>query len=504
MVVDIRRSQIIWWTAVAAAALAGLGLRIAAAQGGLWTDEAWSMIYAAEARDAAGVFLRINHDNNHHLYSLWLQTIGMQAPPWLARVPAIVSGSASIVVAALLARRWSAWAGFIAAVLFALSPAMVTFGAEARGYAPMLLAALVMLLLVTRALERGWGRSTPWLIAGVAAFGMLSQMTMAAPVGLVSLWVYLESRAAAGPSAGLRQATQLMGPALGATVAVVAFVFGAAAASPTGMRLGGYVPFDWPDYGLALDDLAGWTLGVSGIARWLGPLLIAGAAALLAWRPPAWLGSRARLYALLILGVPVAVALVHPGNAAFSRYYLSSALGLLLLAAEWIGRGLATQGALRMVATTALATALFVALRHDRDLIQSEHGHPEQAVALIARQTPQGARVALEPERLQGIVATAAAETGYNIEIVDGCASAGFVLASRLRFARPPKTLVRCGVAMRAIGAGSGTALTGDYWVLYAEPLAAGRLQTAGPPVSGRVPGGRDGRLSGRAGVAQG
>ena len=76
-----RRERLGWWAAVGAIALAGLALRIAAARGGLWTDEAWSVVYAAQARDAAGVFLRINHDNNHHLYSLWLQAVGPAAPP---------------------------------------------------------------------------------------------------------------------------------------------------------------------------------------------------------------------------------------------------------------------------------------------------------------------------------------------------------------------------------------------------------------------------------------
>src|SRR3982751_6366288 len=95
------RHSRLWWAAVGAAMLAGLALRIAAAQGGLWTDEAWSVIYAARARDALGVFLRINHDNNHHLYSLWLQAIGADASPLLARLPGIVAGTLCISVAAL-------------------------------------------------------------------------------------------------------------------------------------------------------------------------------------------------------------------------------------------------------------------------------------------------------------------------------------------------------------------------------------------------------------------
>src|SRR6476646_7736096 len=103
-----------WWAAVGAATLAGLALRIAAARGGLWTDEAWSVIYAARAGNAAGVFLRINHDNNHHLYSLWLLAIGANASPMLARLPAIVAGTLCVPLAALLVAKRSAWACVVA------------------------------------------------------------------------------------------------------------------------------------------------------------------------------------------------------------------------------------------------------------------------------------------------------------------------------------------------------------------------------------------------------
>src|SRR5689334_9217711 len=127
------RQSRLWWVAVGAATLAGLALRIAAARGVLWTDEAWSVIYAAQAKDPVGVFLRINHDNNHHLYSLWLQAIGMNASPLLARLPAIVAGTLSAPLAALIMARRSAWAGVIASILFAASPTMVNFGSEARG-----------------------------------------------------------------------------------------------------------------------------------------------------------------------------------------------------------------------------------------------------------------------------------------------------------------------------------------------------------------------------------
>jgi len=163
----------LWWMAVAGLTLVGLALRVAAARGGLWTDEAWSVVYAAEARDPIGVFIRINHDNNHHLYSLWLQAIGPAASPMLARAPAVVAGSLCIVVAALIADRRSRRAGIVAALLFAISPSLVVFGSEARGYAMMLLAALAMLLLVSDAVDDRPARGAPWWLAAIAALGML-------------------------------------------------------------------------------------------------------------------------------------------------------------------------------------------------------------------------------------------------------------------------------------------------------------------------------------------
>src|SRR5690348_15714524 len=208
-----------WWAAVGAIALGGLALRYVAAQGGLWTDEAWSVIYAVQARDAAGVFLRINHDNNHHLYSLWLQAIGPAAPPLLARAPAILAGSLSIVVAALLAGRRSRAAGIVAALLFAVAPMFVDFGSEARGYAVMLLAALLTLLLVSDAVEGQPARLAPLWLAALALFGMVSHMTMAAPVALASLWFYLERRAQSGPEKALPDTLRLMGLALATTAA---------------------------------------------------------------------------------------------------------------------------------------------------------------------------------------------------------------------------------------------------------------------------------------------
>lgn len=494
-----RQSQT-WWATVGAVALAGLALRIAAARGGLWTDEAWSVIYAARARDAAGVFLRINHDNNHHLYSLWLQAIGMNAPPLLARLPAIVAGVLCVPLAALVVARRSAAAGIVTAILFAVSPTMVNFGSEARGYSMMLLAALGFLWLSAEAVEGREKPGTPWWLALTAALGMLSHMTMAAPVGLIGFWVYLERRAALGPAKAMREAARLMAPAFIATAGVVLFVFAAAAASPTGMQLGGYLPFDWRNFFAGLNDMAGWTVGLSLMRDWIVPLLLGAMALWIGLKPPRWLGARARLYAILILGVPLGAALVQSGNSGFARYYLASAIGLLFLVSEWIARGLTKRPAVRAAAATALAALVLVGLWRDSELIELQRGQPDGAVALMIQHSPNGARVALDPKRLEGALSVAALRDRYPLTIAKGCAPADYVFAAQLRWEPTPAAIHHCGITMRALGSSVTSSLTGEAWVLY----GAGNLQTAGAPVSGRPPAASDRRISGRAGVAQG
>lgn len=494
------RRERLWWAAVGAIALAGFALRIIAARGGLWTDEAWSVIYAAEARDALGVFLRINHDNNHHLYSLWLQAIGPTASPLLARAPAILAGSLCTIAAAILVGRRSRGGGIVAALLFSVTPTLVVFGSEARGYAMMLLAALIMLLLVSDALERRSARWRPWALAVVATFGMLSHMTMAAPVAIATLWYYVERRRQCGPKRALRDAIRLMGPALIATAAVIAFVFTAAALSPAGMRLGGYLPFSGRDYIAALDDLTLWSAGLEAPLPWLVPLLACAAAVLIALRRPDWLGSRALLYALLILAVPVGALVLRAGNSGFPRYYLASVVGVLLLASEWIARGLAGRAPVRAAAALLLVTVIGVGAYRDTALVQLQRGMPARPVTDMAALSPGGARVALDQRRLQSVVTVAALRRGYPVHFATGCGPADFLLAAQLRWTPTPATVDRCGVQMEAIDSSVTVPLTGESWVLY-KRQSLQRLEGAD---SGPAPGARNSRLSGRAGVAQG
>ncbi|HEV8407810.1 MAG TPA: glycosyltransferase family 39 protein [Sphingomicrobium sp.] len=481
-------------------AFAGLVLRAAAAQGGLWTDEAWSMIYAAKARDPMGVFLRINHDNNHHLNSLWLQAIGPAASPFLARVPAIASGTLGILVAASLCRRCSRTAGIVAALLFAVVPAFVVFGSEARGYAMMLLAALLMLLLVGDVLDGRRIRGARWWLAALAVLGMFSHLTMAAPVAIAATWFYLQQRAALGPRLAFFATGRLIGPALAASIGVVLFVFAAAATSPAGMRLGGYEPFSPELYAAALDDLALWSAGFSSPLPWLVPLAVGAAALFTLVRRPDLAGDRNRLYALLILAVPIGLAMLRASNSGYARYYLMSAVGLLFMMTEWIARGLEGKPEVRASAALLVVTLIGTSLYRDSLLISADRGRPGIPVRDMASLSPSGASVAFAEPRLKAVVAVASERIGYRARFAGGCAHADFLLAAQSADAHPTATVRRCGIEMDEIDSSVAIPLTGDSWVLY----RAKTLQSFGSADSGRAPAAKDRRFSGRAGVAQG
>ena len=173
--IDARNDRL--WLWLGAVTVLALALRIAGAQGALWLDEAWSAKLAHDAGTPLGVFLSINHDNNHHLNSLWLQLVGPGAPAPLARALSIVTGTLAVPVAALVLAPRGPRAAVTAALLFAVSPILVTLGSEARGYAPMTLALLSAVLMTDRRLRRGDAYRPARGLTLAFVLGLLSQLT---------------------------------------------------------------------------------------------------------------------------------------------------------------------------------------------------------------------------------------------------------------------------------------------------------------------------------------
>ncbi|TPG49006.1 hypothetical protein [Sphingomonas glacialis] len=443
--------------------LLGLGLRVAAATGGLWLDEAWSAELAHQAGTPLGVFLKINHDNNHHLNSLWLQFVGIDAPPLLQRALSIFAGTIAIAVAAEIFRPRSHRIALIAALLFAISPMVVTMGSEARGYAGMALAVLVAVLLADRWLIDEQGERTRVRLALCFALGALSQLTML--FGCVALvgWVFFTLTSRHGVVRAARRTLVLFLPALITLGAVFALIAGAAWASPTGFQFGSYRPFEIWLFLRAIVEMLGYTIGWPVVSLWLIPATLI--LVVLARR----IGVRhAILYALAIAAFPITLAVLHAGNPGYPRYYLVAAVALLLLLAEATGALIARGGARRSVALIGMGLLVLGSLWQDVDLIRNQRGDPGRAIVALRLRAPSGAAVLLDRESGLAILRVAAAHLHYPITIVEsGCQPARFLFVDRFRGETFPIDPVRCGVRYHAIAAAQARGLSGTHWTLY-------------------------------------
>ena len=439
---------------ILAVAIAGFALRVAAAGGGLWLDEAWSAVFARDVATPAGVFVHINHDNNHHLNTLWLQLVGFDAPPRVQRALSIVSGTASIIVAAAFAARRNVESALITAALFAFSPILVTYGSEARGYAPMILALLGMVLVVDGWLASPERPRPTLLLAVLALLGTLSQMTMA--IGLVALsgWILLASARQEGWRTAILTSIRLIGPALAAALGVIVCIL-AVLPDSAGFTFGQYQPFAWADFASGLHQLAYYTLGSAILLALPLPWLVVGGG-----RDRAW-----PFYLLAIVGVPLTALLFQPGNVGMARYYLTTAVAFLLAIGVMAGRAWRAGGVRRFVVGAGLLLFAVATGVQDMALVTNRRADPGLAIAAMAKPAPGGAAVSLDRPRASAVIEAAAAAAGYRV----GFAPCGrFLFVDRDGDQPFPAAPLRCGRRYTVIAGADPTGLSGTHWRLYA------------------------------------
>lgn len=456
--IDRRYSYWVW-----AIVAVGLALRIAAARGGLWLDEAWSAELVRQVGTPLGVLLDINHDNNHHLNSLWLQAVGYAAPPLLQRALSIVSGTIGIAVAAEIFRPRSRRVALIAALLFAVSPIVVTMGSEARGYAPMTLALLTAILLVDRWLIDESGDRIAFRLSLCFFLGALSHLTMV--FGCVALvgWVYFVLARRHGLRTAAWRTLALFAVPLAALLAVVALVAGAALASATGFQFGSYEPFDTLRFLHGVIEMLGYTVGCPVLSVWLIPPALA--LVVLARQAGA---THLAFYRIAIVGFPVGLVLLHVGNTGHPRYYMVAAIALLLLIAETAGSAIAHGGWRRSVALVMLAGMLAGSVWEDADLIRNQRGNPDAAVFALRARAPGGATVLLDRASGLAMLKSAAAHWRYPVAIIEaGCRPARFLFVDRFEGQTFPAAPTRCGTPYRPIASARAHGLSGSHWTLY-------------------------------------
>jgi len=455
--------------ALAAITLLGLALRLWSARGGLWVDEAWSAVMVERARTPLGIFTAINHDNNHHLNSLWMWLCGYGAPPLALRALSIATGTATILVAAAIGAQRSARHALVAAALFAVSPIMVDYGSEARGYMPMLLALMTMVWIVQRWLAAAEDTRWPrWRLAALATLGLFSQLTMVFGLCAITLWIAVALRNRHPADVATARTIRLLLPTIVATAAVFGVVLGAAAVSPTGMQVGDYVAFSPAAMGHALVMMVASSVGGLAAPAWVAGVVTIGIGlalvAIVRRREPV-----AIFYLAAIVGLPLGLAVLRVGNTGMPRYFLLSSLAILLLLARLLADGLGKRRTIRFVSMVILATIVAASIRDDLSQSALRRGDTGAAIAAMSALDPSGATVLVDHLRPIATLRVGAAERGYPLSIAQDCPAAEFLHLDLDDDAPAASTVVRCAARYRLLIVKRRALLSGVDWALYAR-----------------------------------
>jgi len=462
----------------------GLTLRILSGLSGLWMDEAWSAIFARAAQNPLGVFFRLNHDNNHHLNTLWLQIVGMSAPPLVMRAPAIASSTIAIAVAARFSRRDGDATALSTALLFALSPFFLLYGSEARGYGLVTLAILLLLAETRDWIETGNSRRG-WM-AVIAGVGCFSHLVMLPALALIAGWAWVARGGLKTPLRAAREVGNALDLPLITGLACGAFIIGGAQIFG-GMAVGSYNVFLTGDILHGLAEMAGLTLGLASFG-WNDLPIMLGAATIamaMAAVTPAPKAAQRWLWLAFIAAMPLAVVLFQVGNSQFGRYYILAAIGLILLLGNRVGALLAHRSSLRLAGI--LAGAMLIGLFGVRDtiLIRGAHAQPDLPVDIIKARSPQGAAILVTLQRSSAPLEVAAAQRRYPLRVVGpDCGQADYLHRPYLTRASVRETIDYCGVRWRLITQRDTLPPSAESWALYRR---AG-LPAPGPVASGPRP----------------
>ena len=177
---------------VAGITLAAALIRLANLNIPMVHDEAYT--YNAFASRSLWVTLSDYHlPNNHVLLTVWVNILvhlfGNHL--WLMRLTPFLAGVTMVPVTYVLGRRfYSREAGMLAAALVAVFPPLVEYSALARGYVPMCLGTLLIIILGDHV--RGTKDRFAWLtLAVVSALGFFTIPIMFFSFGSLYLWLFV-------------------------------------------------------------------------------------------------------------------------------------------------------------------------------------------------------------------------------------------------------------------------------------------------------------------------
>jgi 4-amino-4-deoxy-L-arabinose transferase-like glycosyltransferase len=181
-------------TALLLITLAGLTLRLLAAQQSLFGDELWTYPIVTEPNIGGvidGVLLTENTPPLFYLLS-WAAAMVGEPTTWI-RLPSVLFGAAAVpMIYALTNRVAGRFAGLVAAMLMALAPFAIFYGSEARAYASLLFLLPLSTFSLLSALDGGKGRWWVlfWAAATAAVYSHYTAVFVLAVQVLWALWRY--------------------------------------------------------------------------------------------------------------------------------------------------------------------------------------------------------------------------------------------------------------------------------------------------------------------------
>jgi 4-amino-4-deoxy-L-arabinose transferase-like glycosyltransferase len=201
--------QAAFWLTIAGLTFLAILIRAALIEYPVRYDEAYTFIKFS-SRPVRYILTDYSAPNNHILHSLLVhwsyQIFGMEL--WALRLPAFLAGVLSVISAALAGRKlYGPTAGILAAAGLALSPLMIDYSVNARGYTLICLFALLGLWAAAEIIQRS--RFLWWVfLVLVCAMGFYSIPIFLYPAGILFLWLGVSSLA--GNSGGISRGQFLL------------------------------------------------------------------------------------------------------------------------------------------------------------------------------------------------------------------------------------------------------------------------------------------------------
>lgn len=202
-IVKLGKTDFLWFSAVSFLIMLAVVYRLEYLFSPLHHDEAYT--YMAFAHTLRAAIFDYHLPNNHIFHSIlvFISTQVLGNSPWVVRLPAFVTGVLLVPVVFHLGKQhYNRWVGLGAGLLVAISPALVGYSDNARGYTLVALFGMILLIL-GHSIRKNKNRFHWLLVILVSALGMYTIPAFLFPLGIFYVWVlgeYLCHQPAGYPS----------------------------------------------------------------------------------------------------------------------------------------------------------------------------------------------------------------------------------------------------------------------------------------------------------------